>query len=207
MKQTLLLAVGIVWLFSACNSEKDVYDPNFNKELGVSIPEGFEWSTTQKLTVNVEVNDEYNGKYYYAVRVYDKKPGEGVLPVAASGEVTGDMPFSQEIVIPATVSKLYIAQVFKNSDASEVVSMKEMTIDGNIINCIFDSKRSARGVVSRDKDDDEDKIPIKGNIAFGKENKGKKYKVKSGDVLTVTSVSDEAKDIKIEIEGKLIFFF
>lgn len=201
MKQTLLLAVGIVWLFSACNSEKDVYDPNFNKELGVSIPEGFEWSTTQKLTVNVEVNDEYNGKYYYAVRVYDKKPGEGVLPVAASGEVTGDMPFSQEIVIPATVSKLYIAQVFKNSDASEVVSMKEMTINGNIINCIFDSKRSARGIVSRD----DDGISIKGNIAFGKGNKGQKYKVESGDVLTVTSVSDDAKGIDIEIEGKLIF--
>lgn len=201
MRQTLLLATGIVWLLSACNFEKEVYDPNFNKELGVSIPEGFEWSTTQKLTVNVEVNDEYNGKYYYAVRIYDKKPSEGVLPVAASGEVTGDMPFSREIVIPSTVSKLYIAQVFKNSDATEVVSMKEMTIDGNIINCIFESKRLARGVVSRG---DDEKL-IKGNIAFGKESKGKKYKVKSGDILTVTSVSEEAKDIEIEIEGKLIF--
>lgn len=201
MKKGIITLIWAAFALGACHDKGEVYDPNYNPELGVSVPDGFDWSTTQELTVNVEVNDEYDGKYYYAVRIYDKKPGEGVLPVVASGEVTGDMPFSQKIVVPAGISKLYIAQVFKNADASEVVTVKEVAIDSDIITCVFGSNRSARGISSRD----DDKKTLEGTMTFGEEYKGKKYEVSKDKTLTITSVSKDAEDIEINVYGTLIF--
>ena len=156
------------------------------------------------LTVNVEVNDEYDGKYYYAVRVYDKAPGEGVLPVAASGKVTGDMPFSQEIVIPATVSKLYIAQVFKNANASEVITMKEVAVEGTMINYSFSSSSKTRSTVNTRGNDDAVIVTDASQIQGGKKNDVKEYKIKRGTTITLPSITGDLQYVEIEVEGTLV---
>lgn len=147
MKKGVIGLMLMACVMSAC--QKDVSDPNYNPNLGASVPDNFEWSTTKTLNVNVEVKDEYNGKYYYAVRVYDKAPGEGVLPVAASGKVNKDFPFSQKIVVPATVTKLYIVQAFKKADASEVITKQEIAADGGNIACSFGNGSSAQKASTR----------------------------------------------------------
>lgn len=140
MKKGVIGLLVMTCVLAGC--KEDVYNPNYNPNLGTNVPENFDWSTTKTLTVNVDVNDEYDGKYYYAVRVYDKTPGEGILPVAASGKVNKDLPFSQEIVVPATVSKLYIVQAFKKADASEVITKKEVAISGESVACSFGNSSS-----------------------------------------------------------------
>lgn len=202
MKWVSIFLVSSACILSSCNSEKDIYDPNYNSKLNVTIPEGFEWSTTQKVTVNVEVNDEYDGKYYYAVRVYDKAPAEGVLPVAASGEVTGDMPFSQDVVIPATVSKLYIAQVFKNANASEVVTMKEVAINGPVIDCSFGASSKSRSIVSSRGDDNKIKVEDPNDI---ESNSGKEYLIERNTQIKIkmSSNSPSLEGVKIDIKGTL----
>lgn len=196
MKKYVLCLGLLACIVSSCTSEKDVFDPNYNKELGVVVPEGFEWSTTQSVTVNVAVNDEYNGKYYYAVRVYDKAPAQGVLPIAASGEVTGEMPFSQKIVIPATVAKLYISQVFKKADASEVVTTKEVAINGAVIDCSFGIGRVVHGVTSRGGD----KIILSSGQTISGSGK---YKIPANVTITQDKVTASLEDVDIEIEGTL----
>ena len=198
MKKGIISLLVITCALGAC--QKDVFDPNYNPELGARVPENFEWSTTKALTVNVDVKDEYNGKYYYAVRVYDKVPGEGVLPVAASGKVNQNMPFSQNIVVPATVTKLYIAQVLKNANASETVTMKEVAVEGTMIDCSFGSSSKTRSAVNTRGDDDvivTDPSQIKGN-------KKEEYKIEEGTTITLSSINGNLKNVDIEIEGTLV---
>lgn len=196
MKKGVIGLLVMTCVLAGC--KEDAYNPNYNQNLGTNVPENFDWSTTKTLTVNVDVNDEYDGRYYYAVRVYDKAPGEGTLPVAASGEVTGNMPFSQEIVIPATVSKLYIAQVFKNANASEIVTMKEVAVEGTAINYSFGNSSKTRSIVNTRSDSKRitDASEIKG---------GGEYKIEEGVTITMgSSIAGNLKDVEIEIEGTLI---
>lgn len=194
-KKVLYLAL-IVLAVIGCTSEKDVFDPNYNKELGMTIPEGFEWSTTQAVMVNVAVNDEYNGKYYYAVRIYDRAPAPGILPVAAAKEVTGEMPFSQRIVIPATVSKLYVSQVFKQANAKEVVTTREIAINGTTIEYSFGTSNRSRSIKARDGK------PLKTGETITKSGE---YYIPAGETIHVNAVNGNLKDVEIEVDGTLIF--
>lgn len=173
-------------MFVACTlvaCQNDVYDPNYNSNLGARVPDNFEWSTTKTLNVNVEVKDEYNGKYYYAVRVYDKAPGDGVLPVAASSKVNKDLPFSQKIVIPATVSKLYIVQAFKNANGSEVITKNELAVTGENITYSFGNSSNTRSASTRA---DEGVV------------------VKAGEVYKIDA-EDAPEQITVEDKGELQF--
>lgn len=197
MKKGIITLIWAAFALGACHDKGEVYDPNYNPELGVSVPDGFEWSTTQKLTVNVEVNDEYNGKYYYAVRVYDKVSTPGMLPIAASGKVTGDMPFSQRIVIPANVSKLYISQVFKKANAQEVVTTKEVTISGTEVNYSFGNSKRSSKIEARDS-----KIRLKEGATIGKPGE---YIIPQGVSISQNGIGGELKDVEVKVEGKLTF--
>ncbi|MCD7926171.1 MAG: hypothetical protein LUI85_16405 [Bacteroides sp.] len=140
MKRGIIGLFLVLFALSACQ-KKDIYDPNYNPDLGVSVPDDFDWSTTKSLTVNVEVNDEYNGKRLYFVRVYIKNPKDGGLPLA-NEKANMDLPFSEKIVIPLSVDKLYIEQCFINANAVETVVMKGIAIKGEVIDYSF--KASAK---------------------------------------------------------------
>ena len=195
MKRGIIGLFLVLFALSACQ-KKDIYDPNYNPDLGVSVPDDFDWSTTKTLTVNVEVNDEYKGKYYYTVRVYDKYPAEGVLPVAASQTVNKNMPFSKEIVIPATVSKLYIAQVFKNADASEMVTLKEANINGEVVNYSFKESR-ARSVAGRGE-----AIVLTSGMLI---DKNSHYVIQESNTFVIHEISDKVTGVIIDVEGELVF--
>ena len=38
----------------------------------ISAPTGFDWSSTHSIKFNVEVNDEFDGQYYYTVEIVEK---------------------------------------------------------------------------------------------------------------------------------------
>ena len=198
------MLITTMFVLASC-MEKDVYDPNYNPNFGAKVPDNFSWSTTKSLTVNVEVNDEYNGKYYYAVRVYDKAPGTNVLPVAASSKVNKDLPFSQKVVVPATVSKLYISQVFKKADASEEVVTREVAISGEMINYSFGSSKSRSVVATRGNDDVT--VVRSGEIheVSAEKLKFANFTVENGGILQFTNSSTLFQcDIYIKDGGKLV---
>lgn len=74
-----IVAIAIVSMFFSCvDSEKDLYDPSYQTSNplgeGFAAPEGFNWAMTTTKTVTVEVNDEYNGSYFYTIEIYSENP-------------------------------------------------------------------------------------------------------------------------------------
>lgn len=206
MRKNVIGLLAVVCILASC--QQDVYDPSYNSNLGAHVPENFDWSTTKTLTVNVDVNDEYDGKYYYAVRVYDKTPGEGILPVAASGKVNKDLPFSQEIVVPATVSKLYIVQAFKKADASEVITKKEVAINGESVACSFgNSSSTTRSASTRGNEEYKNGSIIVASgqtVNITSATNGPKYYVEKGGILNFTESREIFQwTIFIEHGGKM----
>ena len=65
---------------TACvDDNKDLYDPSYqtpNPMEDISAPAGFDWSSTNSIKFSVEVDDEFDGQYYYTVEILDKNPLE-----------------------------------------------------------------------------------------------------------------------------------
>lgn len=121
MKKTiffaLIIAIAIVSTFSSClDSDKDLYDPSFQMPNpmgeGFTAPEGFDWSFFTDVQATVDVNDEYDGKYYYTVELYDANPiiSENARllykDVAKKGQ-----PYSSKIALDKTISTIYLKEI------------------------------------------------------------------------------------------------
>ena len=76
------LIFSFVIMLSGC--KKDYYNPD-NNETSLSASElfddptaeisaDFDWKTTKNINIEVKVNDQYNGRYYYIVEVFDDNP-------------------------------------------------------------------------------------------------------------------------------------
>lgn len=73
----LPMILGFFTMYSC--TEKDYYDPDFGggkKEnpLDIEVPANMNWSMISTVNLTVNVDDEYNGEYFYVVEVYDKEP-------------------------------------------------------------------------------------------------------------------------------------
>lgn len=73
----LPMIVGFLTMYSC--TEKDYYDPNYGggqKEnpLDIEVPANMNWSMISSVNLTVNVDDDYNGEYFYVVEVYDKEP-------------------------------------------------------------------------------------------------------------------------------------
>lgn len=207
MKRGIISLLLAILILSACHDKEGVYDPNYNPELDVSVPDGFDWSTTQTVTVNVEVNDEYNGKRLYYVRVYIMNPKDGGLPIV-NEKSNMDIPFSEEIVIPVSVKTLYIEQCFMKANATEVVIMKEVTIDSDVVGYSFKGVAKSAKIsraVSRDKDEEKTIEVSEGSTYTVNKSpcKNCSFIIKSGGTLRFEG-DVRLQDCKIKNDGSLI---
>lgn len=121
MKKIILfapvIALAIVSTFFGCiESDKDLYDASFKMPNpmgdGFAAPDGFDWSTMANIQATVEVNDKFDGKYYYTVELYDANPiistSAQLLDrdVAKKGE-----PYSSKISLDKSISTLFIKEI------------------------------------------------------------------------------------------------
>ena len=98
----LVTAAGI----SACvDDNKTLYDPEYktpNPMEEISAPTGFDWSSTHAIKFNVEVNDEFDGQYYYTVEIVDKNPLEATTEepynILAKGVARKGETYQTEVV-------------------------------------------------------------------------------------------------------------
>lgn len=213
-----------VTLFTACNNTDDLYNPNWNGELGVIVPENFDWSTTQTLNVRVDVKDEHHGKYNYHVGIYTESPTDGVLPVSV-GIAKSGMPFDAAITIPATVNKLYITQTLYHSDGTKSTSVGEAKVEGtNIVYAFTESVKKAgtravetlsssnycsldeaREYIDNLKPNETIIVETNKTIEATSMSTKDKYIVKSGATLTINgNVSSKNNTIYIIEEGATI---
>src|SRR5574344_2880189 len=124
----LFFCLGCVLAISSCTKSNSEYDHNYNPQLGITIPEGFNWSTTKTVKTVINVTDAYNGKFYYNVNIYSESPTSTSMPIA-SGVANINEPFVRNITIPASASKVYIVESLRNYNGTEdVISTKEGSV-------------------------------------------------------------------------------
>lgn len=109
------VAFALTVLITACSTQ-DVYEPD---PVVPEIPEeptvpsvDIDWQTYATTVLNVDVNDAYNGVFYYTVEVYADSPigNENARMIAGSGQKTNSkVAYSREIVVPAGVETVYVA--------------------------------------------------------------------------------------------------
>lgn len=100
----------VLCLTSCTKNSEDIFDTEFNKELNLKIPEGFDWSLTRSVDAVVEAVDDYNGKFNYNIRIYDEDPSINTQakPIA-SGFASKDKPFAQNYNFPDSSEIIYQA--------------------------------------------------------------------------------------------------
>ena len=111
------LFVALVLLFAGC--EQDYYQPELQKGSGsslfgdsINVPEGFDWSTMQTVDLNLEVDDQYNGKYFYTVELYGAHPFfDEKAPMLGKGVARKGNNFNFSATLPADLETIFIKQI------------------------------------------------------------------------------------------------
>ncbi|MCC7430510.1 LruC domain-containing protein [bacterium] len=123
-----LLGITVLSLVACGNDDEktEVVPPVPVEEL--SISNTFNWSTTQKVSVNIDVNYSSETQGFYIVYVYDENPyGKGNL--LSSGSAREDIPFTTKITVPSYLDELYVLKRSPKG-ASELTKIK--ITDGTI---------------------------------------------------------------------------
>lgn len=113
----MLVFIGISLILPGC--EVDYYqEPEDEQGSGsslfgddVTVPSGFNWATMRAVSVNVQVDDQYNGNYYYTVELFDSNPlfdKEATLLSKGVAKLNSD--FSTNVVLPTAVETIYVQQ-------------------------------------------------------------------------------------------------
>ncbi|MEG0038713.1 MAG: LruC domain-containing protein [Bacteroides sp.] len=142
------LAVSFIALASITTScienDKDLYDPNYKLEnpLKLIAPPDFDATTTKAASVNIEVNDEFAGQYYYLVEVFDKNPlFDESANALTKGVAKKGEPYSSPITYLKGQKGLYIQQT--DPRGRKEVIYTEIPSSNNSIQCSFVENKTA----------------------------------------------------------------
>ncbi|MDD6210619.1 MAG: LruC domain-containing protein [Bacteroidales bacterium] len=134
------LALCSVLILSGC--QRDLFDPDkaISPLPGLQVPNQFDWKTTSNISLTVEVADEFNGTSTYRVDVFtaDPEKNENALPIS-SGAAKLNEPFSTNLDLPQTTSRIYIRQM----DTRRRVLVKAVDVNSSTLKCDFRSVQTA----------------------------------------------------------------
>ena len=78
----------------------------------LTIPADFNWSTVRQVSLTVNVDDQYDGKYYYTVEIYDQNPVlYSSAKLLAKGVAKNGQTFSSVVAVPQGLTSLGIRQI------------------------------------------------------------------------------------------------
>jgi len=119
--------------------QKDLYDPEYvasKNGLITGVPSDFNWSTISSVNLTVNVDDQYNGEYYYVVEVFDSNPViDTTAKLLTKGVAKKDMAFTTSVSIPQGLSTIYVRQT--SPDGLKIVRTYELS--SNSLTCDFRS--------------------------------------------------------------------
>lgn len=111
-----ILAVSIFSiLFAGCTQDENTVTNDYQTENpidGAVAPNGFLFSTTTAVQIEVTVDDKFNGQYAYMVRIFDKNPlvKDNLTNLLSAGTARLNQPYTSEICLPTTTGFIYIEQ-------------------------------------------------------------------------------------------------
>ncbi|SEF44039.1 LruC domain-containing protein [Parabacteroides chinchillae] len=144
-KRAIFFIPVLMILFFACT--KDVYEgedpkkPDSGNTSG--IPDDFDFTTVKKAKLTVDVNDQFNGKYFYVVEVYDANPfASKSANLLGKGVGKKDAPFVVDLIYPLILKNVYV----KQTDPLQRESVKACDATVDVINCTFGSVAATKSL-------------------------------------------------------------
>ncbi len=128
-----VLAVAMV-IFTGCH--KDVFD---SEALGrdyfiENIPEGFDWTSSSSIQVEITPSDNYAGTYLYTIDFFDKNPiADSSANLLGSGWCSGKQPLKKSIIISDAQADLFVCQTTPGGRRS----VMQVPIENNRVICNF----------------------------------------------------------------------
>lgn len=138
----VLILVMVVGIFVCVDDNKIFYDLEykiFNLMEEISVLIGFDWLLIYVIKFNVEVNDEFDGQYYYIVEIVDKNLFEVMIEefynILVKGVVRKGEIYQIEVVFFKDIKYFYVCQI----DLCGRDWIKQVEIDELIfyIQCFF----------------------------------------------------------------------
>ena len=134
-----LFIISLILILTGCEKEFNDQSSDIKKLSDAGISKSFDWSTTKDINITVKVDDQYEGKYYYTVDVFDSNPIIDIYATPiSSGSAKQSQDYKATVTIPKTdtdaetVSYLYIRQT--SPSKSQVVKMAEISGDNISVN-------------------------------------------------------------------------
>lgn len=103
------------------------------------IPNDFNYLTVTNIDIQVNVNDQFSGQYWYKVEVFDQNPltTDTVVNLLAAGVANQTRSYSTRVVIPQYVTTLFVRQTDpKNKSVVKMVSVEKLAA-GVVAKCDF----------------------------------------------------------------------
>lgn len=200
-------ALLVLTLLTAC-SEQDYYDPNSQKvpdELSdLTVPSGFDWTTTSQIALNLDVDDKYNGSYYYKVQIFDNNPIiSSHASLLAEGLAKKNEPFKAKITYAKSDSILYVQQ----TDPTGNKSVKAIYVSGNstTVKAANETKSAnlTYTVPTRSYTTPSNAIVISGNSTFytHPQNGVSNFVILAGQTFEGEISNDWGSDVYVYING------
>ncbi len=178
--QSIIALIILATVIAACKKHISNPDPSVNKTIDeLNIPEGFNWSTVQKihLTIGVETIQAVNLKS--KITVFQGDPSNGGRLIM-TGAAKNDSPFTENLVIPSYLKEIFLVKEGAFGD-KQVVSV---TLDGSEINYTFTDTKST--LAGSDFKETGDIGPACDNCTQEISGNGS-YSIGNGQTLCVTS--------------------
>jgi len=135
----LILMILVAVAVTAC--KKDFSDPNgssSNKTIDqLNVPDGFNWSTTQKIAITVGVQTTQAVNLKSKISVFKGDPDAGGK-LMVSGSASNYKPFTDNLVLPTYLKEIYLVK--EGAFGDRVVVM--VPIEGPSVNYTFSDTKS-----------------------------------------------------------------
>ena len=147
----LPMMLGLFAMYSC--SEKDYYDPNYGggkneNPLGIEVPDNMDWNLISTINLTVNVDDEYNGEYFYVVEVYDGEPlFSQNAKLLAKGVAKKGQVFTASVETTAGQNVLFIKRT--DPRGRSVVGCAELQKGSTNVTYDFTSTSNSKAAVTR----------------------------------------------------------
>lgn len=126
LKNAIILpCVSVVLLFAITScSKKDGLSSPEEGEPTIDIPSefsvspNFNWATSKTIDVNLSVDDQYDGQYFYKLEVFDREPHLEGATLLAAGMAKKGQNFETKITIPTALSQIFVQKTTPRGEVS-----------------------------------------------------------------------------------------
>ncbi|RZF59431.1 LruC domain-containing protein [Sphingobacterium corticibacterium] len=104
---------GLIFLVSSCAKMDDLYKGTENQEStlfeeDVVLPEAFNWESSKAVDVRIAVDDNYGGRYFYRVELYDGDPKSASSNLLGAGVAKSGQDYVDKIMVPTAAKYIYV---------------------------------------------------------------------------------------------------